>query len=73
MRFWAGAQRAAGRAEGRTVATTVGELRAELAAVPALNAVAQVASFLVDEQPASDTTVLNAGAVVDVLPPFAGG
>jgi sulfur-carrier protein len=54
-------------------AATVGELRAELEARPALAKIAAVASFLVDAQQAGDTTALHDGAEVDVLPPFAGG
>ena len=73
MRYWAGAQRAAGTAEETLSAATVGELRALLAARNELAAVAAVASFLVDESPSGDTTALTDGAVVDVLPPFAGG
>jgi sulfur-carrier protein len=35
--------------------------------------VLKVASFLVDGVRADDDTVLPPGAIVDVLPPFAGG
>ena len=73
VRFWAGAQRAAGRATDTLCATTVGQLRAQLAARPELRQVCAVASFLVDGQQAGDTTALYPGAEVDVLPPFAGG
>jgi molybdopterin converting factor small subunit len=73
VRYWAGAQRAAGTAEEDVAASDVGALRELLAARPELTKVAAVASFLVDETAASDTTVLHDGAVVDVLPPFAGG
>jgi FMN reductase len=73
VRFWAGAQRAAGRATESISATTVGQLRGLLAARPELRQVCAVASFLVDGQQAGDTTVLRPGAEVDVLPPFAGG
>ncbi|MCW2644464.1 MAG: sulfur-carrier protein [Pseudonocardiales bacterium] len=73
VRFWAGAQRAAGHAEEPLSAATVGELRELLAGRDELTKVCAVASFLVDGQQASDTTPLAAGSVVDVLPPFAGG
>ena len=73
VRFWAGAQRAAGRATDTLTASTVGDLRAQLAARPELRHVCAVASFLVDGQQAGDTTALHAGAEIDVLPPFAGG
>jgi molybdopterin converting factor small subunit len=73
VRYWAGAQRAAGRETEPVQADTVGALRSELAARPALRKVAEVASFLVDGQRADDATVLTDGCEVDVLPPFAGG
>jgi len=73
VRYWAGAQRAAGRETEPLTAGTVGELRAMLAARPELGRIATVASFLVDGQRADDATPLPEGAEVDVLPPFAGG
>lgn len=73
VRFWAGAHRAAGHEQETLAAATVGDLRAQLAARPALAKVCAIASFLVDGQRAGDTTSLHAGAEVDVLPPFAGG
>src|SRR5579875_2544939 len=73
VRFWAGAQRAAGRERETLHAETIGELRALLAARPALAKVTAVASFLVDGQQAGDNTRLAPGAEVDLLPPFAGG
>lgn len=73
VRFWAGAQRAAGTAQTSVQATDVAELRRVLSDQPALAKVVASASFLVDEMAAADTTLLREGAVVDVLPPFAGG
>lgn len=73
VRFWAGARRAAGHAEEPLSAHTVGELRELLAGRDELAKICAVASFLVDGQQASDTTRLETGSVVDVLPPFAGG
>jgi molybdopterin synthase sulfur carrier subunit len=73
VRYWAGAKRAAGLDHELLAAATVGELRAVLAARPALTRLTTVASFLVDGQRAVDTTALTEGAEVDVLPPFAGG
>jgi FMN reductase len=73
VRFWAGAQRAAGHDTEIITATTVGELREVLAARPALTKVCAVASFLVDGQQTGDNTRLDPGVEVDVLPPFAGG
>ena len=73
VRYWAGAQRAAGRETEPLAAGTVGELRTLLAARPELSRIATVASYLVDGQRADDATPLPDGAEVDVLPPFAGG
>jgi molybdopterin converting factor small subunit len=73
VRYWAGAQRAAGAERETLVAESVGAVRRQLASRPALAAIAAVASFLVDGQRADDTTPLQDGAEVDVLPPFAGG
>lgn len=73
VRYWAGARRAAGVDEEQLDAATVGELRALLAHRGELAALSEVASFLVDSAPSSDATTLPDGAVVDVLPPFAGG
>lgn len=73
VRYWAGAARAAGRAQERVQAGSVGEIRAQLAVRRDLAAVVAVASFLVDGARANDATELADAAVVDVLPPFAGG
>ena len=73
VRFWAGAQRAAGHAEEALSAASIGQLRATLGARAELSKVCAAASFLVDGVQASDATQLHDGAVVDVLPPFAGG
>jgi molybdopterin converting factor small subunit len=73
VRYWAGAQRAAGTEVESLTAETIGELRALLQERPALASVAAVASFLVDGQQAAENTMLHDGAEIDVLPPFAGG
>src|SRR5581483_8587776 len=73
VRYWAGAQRAAGHEHETVVAGTVGELRTQLADRPELTNVCKVASFLVNGVKADDATPLPPGAEVDVLPPFAGG
>lgn len=73
VRFWAGAQRAAGHDSETIAAATVGELRAVLGERPELARISVVASFLVDGQKAGDDAGLYPGAEVDVLPPFAGG
>lgn len=73
VRYWAGAKRAAGVAEESLTMATVAELRASLAARAGFGRLAGVLSFLVDGIQAGDAAPLPAGAVVDVLPPFAGG
>jgi len=73
IRYWAGARQAAGQAEETTQATSIGELRLKLAGKPQLAAIAKVAAFLLDGQQADDSTPIPAGAIIDVLPPFAGG
>jgi molybdopterin converting factor small subunit len=73
VRYWAGAQRAAGREYETVQADTVGALREGLRGRPELARVADVASFLVNGVQAADEAALPDGAEVDVLPPFAGG
>ncbi|WP_375481620.1 MoaD/ThiS family protein [uncultured Jatrophihabitans sp.] len=73
VRYWAGAKRAAGRAQEPFEVDTLADLRAALRARPALAAVSEVAAFLVDGVQAPDDTPLRDDAEVDVLPPFAGG
>jgi sulfur-carrier protein len=73
VRYWAGAQRAAGHAQELLSVRSVGELREQLGTREALARISAVASFLVDGQQADLDTPLHEGAVVDVLPPFAGG
>ncbi len=79
VRYFAGAKAAAGtRSEPVSVpaGTTVDDLVAALAADhgEALTRVLAAASFLLDEVAVRDrTVVVPDGAVLDVLPPFAGG
>jgi molybdopterin converting factor small subunit len=73
VRYWGGAKRAAGTASESIDAATIGELKAQLARRPALSAVSATAGYLVDGLAAGDDAALSDGAVVDVLPPFAGG
>ncbi len=80
VRYWAGARAAAGVEQEEYVASSLAEL---LAAVrdrhthSTLPAVLARCSYLVDEvSPGTrphDEVPLPAGAVVEVLPPFAGG
>ena len=74
VRYWAGARRAAGLASEVLPAGTLAELLSELSGRPGLAEVVAACSVLVDEaQPSRDDVPLPAGAVVDILPPFAGG
>jgi molybdopterin synthase sulfur carrier subunit len=73
VRYWAGSQRAAGVAEETLTVETIADLRATLNARASLGRLAGVVSFLFDGQHAGDALRLHDGAVVDVLPPFAGG
>lgn len=74
VRYWAGAK-AAAQVEAETYAVaTVGELVAAMTGRrPALEPVLAVASLLVDGLAAEPSTSLSDGALVEVLPPFAGG
>ncbi|HTT55153.1 MAG TPA: MoaD/ThiS family protein [Streptosporangiaceae bacterium] len=81
IRYWAAAKQAAGVAEERISADTLGDaLTAALAGrdgAVGLRAVLARSSFLVDGAPvgsrAPDSVLLAESAVVEVLPPFAGG
>ncbi len=86
VRYWAAAKHAAGQAEDTLSAGTLSEALATAAArhpeapadgQPALATVLARSSFLVDGEPvggrAPETVVLAEAAVVEVLPPFAGG
>jgi sulfur-carrier protein len=78
LRYWAAAKDAAGTAEQQVCADTLAAALA--AAVPGseqLRAVLARSSYLVDGQPVGrrghETVLLVDGAVIEVLPPFAGG
>ena len=79
IRYWAGAKAAAGVAEEAYTAPVLGAVLAEVGARrgDALRLVLKRCSFLVDGDPVGlrdvDSVVLPEGAVVEVLPPFAGG
>ena len=75
VRYWAGARAAAGvEHETVTGVHTVGELVGRLVASrPALERVLPVCSVLVGGRASSGDDPVPAGAVVEVLPPFAGG
>ncbi len=84
LRYFAAAAEAAGREEEvlpdeqARVLTTVGAVRAHLVARygPAMQAVLAQGSFLVDgvvRREDAHPLAVDAGARIDVLPPFAGG
>jgi molybdopterin converting factor small subunit len=82
LRYWAAAREAAGTSEEQTRADTLGAaLSAAVAERGAegdrLARVLQRCSFLVDGQQVGkrdpQTVRLDPGAVVEILPPFAGG
>jgi sulfur-carrier protein len=79
VRFWAGAQEAAGCDQLRCAADNLPDLRSELVRLaPGLGAVLPLSSFLIDGVRISDTGAdelvhLVTDQVVEVLPPFAGG
>jgi molybdopterin synthase sulfur carrier subunit len=74
VRYWAGARRAAGLASEELSAGTLADLLGQLRARPELAEVVAASSVLVDEvRPSGGDQPLAAGAVVDILPPFAGG
>ncbi|HOB79760.1 MAG TPA: MoaD/ThiS family protein [Ornithinibacter sp.] len=75
VRYWAGARAAAGVAEERLAGVaTVDDLVTHLAeSRPGLLAVLPVCSVLVGGRASSGGDQIAPGAVVEVLPPFAGG
>ena len=83
MRYWAAAKEAAGVADEACEAGTLAEALAAVLArrdgggADRLRAVLARSSFLVDGSPAGvrrpEDVSLSAAAVIEVLPPFAGG
>jgi sulfur-carrier protein len=81
VRYWAAAKQAAGVEQERLSAGTLAELlaavRQKRSAAKDFEALLARSSFLVDGRQASgraaDAVTLSEGAVVEVLPPFAGG
>jgi len=75
IRYWAGARAAAGvDAEQVPAVATVADLVARLTeAHPALQPVLPVCSVLVGGRASTGEDPVPAGAVVEILPPFAGG
>lgn len=74
VRLWAAARQAVGADQLTVRAATLGGVLASLPSSPALDRLLPVCSFLVDGMSGADTSApLRDDAVVDVLPPFAGG
>ena len=74
VRYWAAARAATGTDSEERWGTTVGEVvDAAVQAHPDLGRVARVASFLLDGRKVTREHAVDAGATVEVLPPFAGG
>jgi len=77
VRYFAAAEEAAG-VEEESAAVAAGAVLADVLAAatvrhPDLAPALRVCSYLVDSVSANPTTTVPGGAVVDVLPPFAGG
>jgi molybdopterin converting factor small subunit len=81
VRYWAAAKQAAGVAEetldGGTLADVLAAVLARHPAAPGLQGVLARSSFLIDGEQAGarppENVTMHEGAVVEVLPPFAGG
>ncbi len=74
VRYWAAARAEAGIEEEKLQASTAGEAtRAALAAHPGLERVLSVATLLVDGKRVDRDAPVEAGSVIEILPPFAGG
>lgn len=73
VRYWAGARRAAGCATEALEVRDLADLRAQLGARPALTTVVAAASLLIDGRQPGTSVPLTDDALIDVLPPFAGG
>lgn len=76
VRYWAGARAAAGTSEEQVAVAPLADVLGALTARrPDLERTLAVCSFLLDGARLSrdSTEPLPAGAVLDVLPPFAGG
>ncbi len=74
VRYWAAARAARGcESESRPAGSVAAILDAVLADHPDLGPILRVASVLLDGQAVDRTANVPAGAVLEVLPPFAGG
>jgi sulfur-carrier protein len=77
MRYWAAAKDAAGVAEEKVAADTLAGALSVIGRADQLGRVLARSSFLIDGHPvgtrAAEAIELADGAVIEVLPPFAGG
>ncbi len=78
LRYWAAAKEAAGVSEDKVEAITLADALAVAAQQSGpLSRMLASCSFLVNDEPAGtrarDSIVLGDDAVIEVLPPFAGG
>ena len=76
VRYWAGARAAAGCAEEQLGVSSVGELLSAVAQRHDIDRILQVSSLLIDGvavRTSDSARHVPVSAVVDVLPPFAGG
>lgn len=74
VRYFAAAREATGLDSERRAEATLGDLRAAVAAQhPALGGILPRCAVLVGGSRVDDETTLSSDALVDVLPPFAGG
>jgi molybdopterin synthase sulfur carrier subunit len=74
IRYFAAARAAAGESSATADAASIGDLIGTVSADrPDLARVLGICTFLLDGQRADPATPLHAGALVDALPPFAGG
>ncbi|NYE19335.1 MoaD/ThiS family protein [Microbacterium immunditiarum] len=74
VRYFAAAQEAVGLEREHRAETTLGDLRAAVAAeYPGLGGILPRCAVLVDGARVDDDTALADHVLVDVLPPFAGG
>lgn len=73
VRYWAGARRAAGRDSENLTAADLADLLGQLNRRPELAPILAASSLLVDSLAWREDQPLTDGAVIDVLPPFAGG
>jgi molybdopterin synthase sulfur carrier subunit len=75
LRYWAAARAVAGVDSDAVAgcATVADAVAAANTLRPGLDAVTAVSSFLLEGRPAQRADPVPAGAVVEILPPFAGG